>query len=94
MGSLGLVLVCPCISDAVLACDGSWTPPPLDHVVHREVKLGCAYAHDQFCRPCIWFGKGVFWKRGLFRKVHFLEILKILDNPYSVENKGDSDQRM
>ena len=22
-------------------------------------------------------GKGVFWKRGLFRKVHFLEILEI-----------------
>ena len=32
-------------------------------------------------------GKGVFWKRGLFRKVHFLEILEnleileILENP-------------
>ena len=24
--------------------------------------------------------KGVFWKRGLFRKVHFLEILEILEN--------------
>ena len=23
--------------------------------------------------------KGVFWKRGLFRKVHFLEILEILE---------------
>ena len=23
--------------------------------------------------------RGVFWKRGLFRKVHFLEILEILD---------------
>ena len=41
--------------------------------------------------------KGVFWKRGLFRKVHFLEILEnlevleILDNPKTVENKGESD---
>ena len=25
--------------------------------------------------------KGVFWKRGLFRKVHFLEILENLENP-------------
>ena len=29
------------------------------------------------------FGKGVFWKRGLFRKVHFLEIL---ESPQTVEN--------
>ena len=42
------------------------------------------------------FGKGVFWKRGLFRKVHFLEILEnleileILENPQTVENKGES----
>ena len=34
--------------------------------------------------------KGVFWKRGLFRKVHFLEILEILANPQTVENKGES----
>ena len=37
-------------------------------------------------------GKGVFWKRGLFRKVHFLEILQnleILDS--SPENTGESD---
>ena len=40
--------------------------------------------------------KGVFWKRGLFRKVHFLEILEnleileILENPHAVENKGES----
>ena len=39
--------------------------------------------------------KGVFWKRGLFRKVHFLEILEnleileILENPQTLENKGD-----
>ena len=25
------------------------------------------------------FGKGVFWKRGLFRKAHFLEILENLE---------------
>ena len=41
--------------------------------------------------------KGVFWKRGLFRKVHFLEILEnseileILEDPQTVENKGESD---
>ena len=41
--------------------------------------------------------KGVFWKRGLFRKVHFLEILEnleileFLENPQNVENKGESD---
>ena len=53
---------------------------------------------------CFWirkviigFGKGVFWKRGLFRKVHFLEILEnseileILENPQTVENEGESD---
>ena len=40
--------------------------------------------------------KGVFWKRGLFRKVHFLEILEnleileILENPQTVETKGKS----
>ena len=41
--------------------------------------------------------KWVFWKRGLFRKVHFLEtlenleILVILEKPQTVENKGESD---
>ena len=41
--------------------------------------------------------KGVFWKRGLFRKVHFLEILEnletleILESPQTLENKRDSD---
>ena len=41
--------------------------------------------------------KGVFWKRGLFRKVHFLEILEnleileFLEHPQTVEKKGDSD---
>ena len=41
--------------------------------------------------------KGVFWKRGLFRKVHSLdfletlEILEILENPQTMENKGESD---
>ena len=43
------------------------------------------------------YKKGVFWKRGLFRKKHFLEvlenlqILEILENLQSVENKGESD---
>ena len=41
--------------------------------------------------------KGVFWKRGLFRKVLFLEILEnleileISENRHTVENKGESD---
>ena len=41
--------------------------------------------------------KGVLWKRGHFRKVHFLEtlenleILEFLENPQTVENKGESD---
>ena len=41
--------------------------------------------------------KGVFWKRGLFRKVHCLETLEylgsleILENAKTVENKGESD---
>ena len=41
--------------------------------------------------------KGVFWKRGLFKEVHFLEILEnleileILEIPRTVENKGESD---
>ena len=48
----------------------------------------------------LWFSGseiGVFWKRGLFRKVHFLEILEnleileILENPQTLENKGESD---
>ena len=40
--------------------------------------------------------KGVFWKRGLFIKVDFLEILEnvgileILEKPQTVENKGES----
>ena len=40
--------------------------------------------------------KGVFWKRGLFREVHFLEILenseilKIVEKPQTAENKGES----
>ena len=48
--------------------------------------------------------KGVFWKRGLFRKVHFLEILEsleileILDNPpdcgkYSILQPFSRDSR-
>ena len=38
--------------------------------------------------------KGVFWKSGLVKKVHFLEIqenLEILEKPPTVENKGESD---
>ena len=41
--------------------------------------------------------KGVFRKRGLFRKVHSLEmlenlaILEILESPWTVQNKRESD---
>ena len=41
--------------------------------------------------------KGVFWKRGLFRKVQCLEVLEnleipeFLENPQTLENKGESD---
>ena len=41
--------------------------------------------------------KGVFWKRGLFRQVLFLEILEnleileILENLQTLENKGKAD---
>ena len=47
--------------------------------------------------PCSGSEKRVFWKRGLFRKVNFPEILEslenseILENPQTVENKGESD---
>ena len=42
--------------------------------------------------------KGVFWKRGPFKNVHFLkvlenlEILEILENLQTEENKGESDR--
>ena len=50
-------------------------------------------------RSCILSGseKGVFWKRGLFRKSSFPELLEnsenveIPDNPQTVENTGESD---
>ena len=40
--------------------------------------------------------EGVFWKGGLFKKAHFLEIrenveiLEILENPQTGENKGET----
>ena len=48
----------------------------------------------------IGFGKRGLLEKGLFRKVHFLEILEnleileileILENPQTVEDKGESD---
>ena len=36
------------------------------------------------------FGQGVFWKRGLFSKVHSLEFLEIQEIPQTVENRGES----
>ena len=35
--------------------------------------------------------KGVSWKRGLFKKVHFLEILENLESCQTVESNGESD---
>ena len=41
--------------------------------------------------------EGVFWNRGLFRKVNFLEIpenleiLEFLENPHTVEKTGEAD---
>ena len=40
------------------------------------------------CPSCSGSEKEVFWKRGLFRKVHFPENS---ENPQIVENKGESD---
>ena len=45
--SLGFAF-CPCMSDAVLACDGSWTPSLLNHAVHQKINYD-ARTHDQFC---------------------------------------------
>ena len=49
------------------------------------------------CRYTNRVWKGVFWKRGLFRKDHFLGILEnlgileILENRQTVENKREAD---
>ena len=65
--------------------------------------FGVPSSHCQ--NPCFWNShlrrsgseKGVFWKRGPFRKGHFLEflenleILETLENPQTLENKGESD---
>ena len=55
--------------------------------------LGTVGRQPPPANPCL--KEGVFWKRGLFRKVHFLELLEnleILENlPQTVENKGQSD---
>ena len=47
-----------------------------------------------FANPRLSSRKGVFWKRGLFGKVHILEILEIVEiseNLQAVENEGASD---
>ena len=68
--------------------------------VNREAQFRFRFPKNGFDSSgsaFVGFGKGVFWKRGLFRKVHFLEILEKLEsleflkNPQTVENKGDSD---
>ena len=60
----------------------------------------CGTRSEKLCYFCSGMSgseQGVFWKRGLFRKVHFLEvlenleILEFLENPQTVEKKGDSD---
>ena len=57
----------------------------------------CGIRGAPFLDISIGVGKGVFWKRGLFKNVHFLEILEnlenleILETPQSVENKGECD---
>ena len=49
------------------------------------------------CAPFLGFGKRRLSERGLFRKVHFLEILENLEiletseNAQTVENKGEAD---
>ena len=56
------------------------------------------HAGSAWSRPKIRVQKrGVCWRRGLFRRVHFLEILEnleileLLENAQTVEKKGDSD---
>ena len=65
-------------------------------IVFGAIAQFCCCSLLSYCY-CSGSEKGVFWKRGLFRKVHFLEILEnleileILENPQTVENKGESD---
>ena len=53
-----------------------------------------------FCPQYFGLGKGVFWKRDLFRKLLCLEILgngeilEILERPQTVEKKGESDHSL
>ena len=49
------------------------------------------FSQEPVLNPLSGSGKGVSWKRGLFRKVHFLEIVEILENPRTMENKEESD---
>ena len=62
-----------------------WRLGPLTESIFRAVMLFFG------------FGKRGLLERGLFRKIHFLEIienleiLEILGNPQSVESKGETD---
>ena len=71
-------------------------------ISHWAAKYVGCFQYGRFvaiCGPCMnrVRKKGVFWKSGLFRKVHSLEILEnsetpeILENPQTVENEGESD---
>ena len=56
------------------------------------------FMHTKLCKSGS--EKGVFWKRGLFKEVRFLEILEnleilqILENPQTGENKGEPDHSL
>ena len=77
---------------------GSSVRPSVPSKKHLPLKnlLRSVLLHDPLGVHLKWSGseKGVFWKRGLFRKVHSLEILEnleileILKNPQTLENKG------
>ena len=58
---------------------------------HPTYKGDCRETEPE--NDCSGSEKGLFWKRGLFRKVHFLEILEnleileIQENPQTLEIK-------
>ena len=61
---------------------------------HTRLSEACLLVIKGWIVQDLGFGKGGLLKRGLFRKVHFLEnleIKEILENPSTVENKGESD---
>ena len=82
---------------SIKAIDSCFQSSHGDYYICRDI---VTYIHFilEYCISCnSGSEKGVFWKRGLFRKVHFLEILEnleileILENPPTVENIGEAD---